>query len=55
MNAPLDWISVLIGCTGVGLLALAAGMVALVLWQSRRIEAKRRQKDGQPDDEQRRI
>ncbi|MBC7241876.1 MAG: hypothetical protein H5T60_05465 [Anaerolineae bacterium] len=53
MNAPLDWVSVLIGCTGVGLLALAAGMIALVFWQSRRMEAKHRQRESQPNDEQR--
>lgn len=53
MNLPLDWASLFIGCTGVGLLALAAGMIALVLWQSRRMEAKHRQNAGRPDDEQR--
>lgn len=50
MNFPLDWASVLIGCTGVGLLALAGGMIALVFWQSRRVEARRREKASQPSD-----
>ncbi|MGQ9665858.1 MAG: hypothetical protein ACUVWB_00965 [Anaerolineae bacterium] len=51
MNFPLDWASALIGCTGVGLLVLAGGMVALVLWQSRRVEAKWRESAGQRSDE----
>lgn len=51
MNFPLDWASVLIGCTGVGLLALAGAMIALVLWQSRRVEAKWRESASQPGSE----
>lgn len=52
MNFPLDWASLFIGCTGVGLLALAAGMIALVLWQSRRMEAKHRQRASEHDEKQ---
>lgn len=51
MNVPIDWAALFIGCTGVGLLALSAGIIALVLWQSRRMEAKHHQRASKHDDE----
>ncbi len=51
MNPPWDWAALLIGCTGVGLLTLAGAMIALVFWQSRRIQARSQHSAGRPHDE----